>query len=79
MQDSLTEEQDSENKERAVKRAMAILREHFQCGVVLVSSAGDKGTGNMGCDFGNHYACLGMAEEYIGDWKERRNNDFRAD
>lgn len=75
MYDSMTKPEDAEEKERAVNRALAILREHFQCGLVLVSNEDGPKTAQMFSGFGNGYALVGMAYTFL----KGSTNDDSAD
>ena len=53
-------------REKAVKKARAILGKHFDCVLILASSSiGPDETGRVFDGFGNIYGQRGMAHEYL--------------
>lgn len=62
----MTDEEIADQKNYAVRKARAILAEHFDAGLILVSATaeGDR-TGLAFSTFGNTFACDGMAHAYL--------------
>lgn len=62
----MTDDEVAEQKEKAVKNALAILEEHFDAGVILTSHELPGGrTGYLFKGFGNSFAQDGMAQAFV--------------
>ena len=58
-------------KELAVSRAAANLKEHFDCYIILTCHTMEDGSvGNVFSHSGNYFTLIGMADMYIDNMKE---------
>ncbi len=65
----MTEEEIEAKKKWAAERAIAILREHFENVVVIVTAPLPNGmTLKLANYSGNIYACIGMADVFSRKW-----------
>ena len=76
----MTHDEISRQKHQAVSRAVAILQEHFDAGVILVSHViADDLTARVFRGFGNLYAQTGMADQFLAEEHEMMIQDGSED